>query len=310
MQDISHFIDLNLFSKAQLESLIKTARSMKDRRKNQPKGTREPNEPLKGKALALIFERPSTRTRVSFEMAMRQLGGDVMMLSASEMQLGRSETIADTARVLSRYVDGIMIRAASHSTLLELAEHASVPVINGLTNETHPCQVMADIMTLEEHKGVLEKQKVAWVGDCNNVAASWIHAVGVMNGRLSIGSPKELKPSPMLNDWIKAHADKLTFTHSAEAAVKSADCVITDTWVSMHHDDGERRHNLFKPYQVNAQLMKHAAKDALFMHCLPAHRGEEVTDEVIDSPQSVVFDEAENRLHIQKSILLHCLGGK
>jgi ornithine carbamoyltransferase len=303
-----HFIDLHLFDKDQLSSLLHRARAMKDLRRNQPKGQREPGEPLKGKALALIFERPSTRTRVSFEMAMRQLGGDVLMLTASEMQLGRSETVADTAKVLSRYVDGIMIRAASHATLLELAEHATVPVINGLTNETHPCQVMADIMTLQERRGDIAAQRVAWVGDCNNVAASWIHAAGVFGGQLSVGSPKEAGPSPALQTWIKKHPAHINVTNSAAEAVKDADCVITDTWVSMHHEDGERRHNLLRPYQVNAELMKLAKPDALFMHCLPAHRGEEVTDDVIDSPQSVVFDEAENRLHIQKSILLHCLG--
>lgn len=308
MSSHQHFLDLHLFDKTLLSSLIHRARAMKDMRRNQPKGQREPGEPLKGKALALIFERPSTRTRVSFEMAMRQLGGDVLMLTASEMQLGRSETVADTARVLSRYVDGIMIRAASHATLLEFAEHATVPVINGLTNETHPCQVMADIMTLEERKGDIANQKVAWVGDCNNVAASWIHAAGVFGGQLAVGSPAETGPSPDLTAWLKKYPNNIRVTDSATDAVNDADCVITDTWVSMHHDDGERRHNLLKPYQVNLQLMKHAKPDAVFMHCLPAHRGEEVTDEVIDSPQSIVFDEAENRLHIQKSILLHCLG--
>jgi ornithine carbamoyltransferase len=310
MAAITHFLDLNQFDKATLNMMLAQAQAMKDLRRTLPKGAREAGEPLKGKALALIFERPSTRTRVSFEMAMRQLGGDVIMLTASEMQLGRSESIADTARVLSRYVDGIMIRAASHATLVELAEHATVPVINGLTNETHPCQVMADILTLQEHKGAVDKQRVAWIGDCNNVAASWMHAAGVFGGKLVIGSPTDQEIPKSLAQWARNHPDNISMVDSAEQAAAGADCIITDTWVSMHHNDGGRRHNLLQPYQVNARLMKLANKDAVFMHCLPAHRGEEVTDEVIDSAQSLVFDEAENRLHVQKSILLHCLGAK
>ncbi len=308
MSAINHFLDLDQFDKATLGAMLSQAKAMKDGRRTMPKGMREAGEPLKGKALALIFERPSTRTRVSFEMAMRQLGGDVIMLTASEMQLGRSESIADTARVLSRYVDGIMIRAANHATLVELAQHATVPVINGLTNETHPCQVMADILTLQEHKGAIDKQRVAWVGDCNNVAASWMHAAGVFGGKLIVGSPPDLEIPRSLRDWVQTHPDNVTMVDSAEQAAAGADCIITDTWVSMHHNDGGRRHNVLKPYQVDARLMKLAKPDAVFMHCLPAHRGEEVTDDVIDSEQSLVFDEAENRLHIQKSILLHCLG--
>jgi ornithine carbamoyltransferase len=308
MTAINHFLDLDQFDKATLGAMLSQAKAMKDERRLMPKGAREAGEPLKGKALALIFERPSTRTRVSFEMAMRQLGGDVIMLTASEMQLGRSESIADTARVLSRYVDGIMIRAAAHNTLVELATYATVPVINGLTNETHPCQVMADILTLQEHKGVIDKQRVAWVGDCNNVAASWMHAAGVFGSHLTVGSPPDLEIPRNLREWVRKHPDNITMVDSAEQAAAGADCIITDTWVSMHHNDGGRRHNLLKPFQVDGRLMKLAKPDAVFMHCLPAHRGEEVTDDVIDSEQSLVFDEAENRLHIQKSILLHCLG--
>jgi len=303
-----HFLDLNQFDAATLQGIVTTALAMKDARKGKAKGLREKGEPLKGKALALIFERPSTRTRVSFEMAMKQLGGEVIVLSAHDMQLGRGETIADTARVLSRYVDGIMLRAASHQNLLDLAEHATVPVINGLTDLSHPCQVLADVLTLEEHKGPIGKQHVAWIGDGNNVAASWIHAVGVMGGRLSLGCPEQLNPTSEVMAWAKEHGADVTLTDSPEAAVAGADCVITDSWVSMHDKDGERRHNLLKPYQVNRHLMEKAKGDAIFMHCLPAHRNEEVTDEVMDGPQSVIFDEAENRLHIQKSILLHCLG--
>ena len=304
-----HFLDLHHFDKSALEAILASARRMKEARKGLSKGTRDQNLPLAGRALALIFERPSTRTRVSFEMAMKQLGGDVIVLSSHDMQLGRGETIADTARVLSRYVDGIMLRAAKHESLEQLAAHATVPVINGLTNKTHPCQVMADILTLEEHKGPLAKQHVAWVGDGNNVSTSWIHAVGLMGGKLTLGCPAELPPDAEAMAWAKARTADVNFVTSPQEAVAGADCVITDSWVSMHDADGERRHNLLQPFQVNAALMAKAAKGALFMHCLPAHRNEEVTDEVMDGPQSVIFDEAENRLHVQKAILLHCLGG-
>ena len=283
---------------------------MKDARKGWLKGMGEKDEPLKGRMLALIFERPSTRTRVSFEVGMRQLGGETLVLSSHDMQLGRGETIADTAKVLSRYVDGIMIRAARHSNLTELAEAATVPVINGLTNLTHPCQVMADVMTLEEHVAPLKQLTVSWVGDGNNVAASWIHAVGRLGGKLKIGAPKELAPAPEVMAWAAAQGANVEVMTSPEEAVSGAHCVITDAWVSMHDTDAASRHNLLKPYQVNKRLMDAAGPDAKFMHCLPAHRGEEVTDEVMDSANSLVFDEAENRLHIQKSILLHCLGIK
>jgi ornithine carbamoyltransferase len=302
-----HFLDLNLFDKATLDAILVRAKTIKEARKHLPHGTRDAATPLAGKALAMIFERPSTRTRVSFEMGMRQLGGEVLMLSASEMQLGRSETIADTARVMSRYVDAIMLRAANHQTLLELAEAATVPVINGLTNLTHPCQIMADIMTLEEHRGPLARQKVAWVGDCNNIAASWIHAVGILGGELVLGCPPELGLSGAQKTWIESTGAKISHVTSPQDAVKDADCVITDCWVSMHHADNENRHNLLGAFQVNRKLMSLAKPDAIFMHCLPAHRGEEVTDEVMDGKHSVVFDEAENRVHAQKAILLHCL---
>jgi ornithine carbamoyltransferase len=303
-----HFLDISDFDAGTLNAILRRARTMKDARKGLPKGARETDAPLHGRMLALIFERPSTRTRVSFEVAMRQLGGETLVLSSGDMQLGRGETIADTARVLSRYVDAIMIRAASHSNLTELAAAASVPVINGLTNLTHPCQVMADVMTLEEHVAPVRDLTVSWVGDGNNVAASWIHAVGRMGGKLRIGAPRELEPSPEVMAWARSVGADVTVMTSPEEAVRGADCVITDAWVSMHDTDAASRHNLLKPYQVNRRLMAAAGKDAKFMHCLPAHRGEEVTDEVMDGPNSLVFDEAENRLHIQKSILLHCLG--
>lgn len=308
MSSPKHFLDISDFDATTLNGIIARARAMKDARKGLPKGLREKDEPLKGRMLALIFERPSTRTRVSFEVGMRQLGGETLVLSSNDMQLGRGETIADTARVLSRYVDAIMIRAAKHSNLTELAASATVPVINGLTNLTHPCQVMADVMTLEEHVAPLKNLTVSWVGDGNNVAASWIHAVGRMGGKLKIGAPKELAPAAEVMAWAKAQGADVSVTNSPEEAVAGSDCVITDAWVSMHDTDGESRHNLLKPYQVNGALMKLARPDAKFMHCLPAHRGEEVTDEVMDSPNSLIFDEAENRLHVQKAILLHCLG--
>ena len=308
MTSPKHFLDISDFDAASLNAIISRARAMKDARKGLPKGLKEKTEPLKGHMLALIFERPSTRTRVSFEVGMRQLGGETLVLSSNDMQLGRGETIADTARVLSRYVDAIMIRAARHSNLTELAAAATVPVINGLTDLTHPCQVMADVMTLEEHVGPLKGLTVSWVGDGNNVAASWIHAVGRLGGKLRIGAPKELEPAPQVMAWAKAQGADVSVMQSPEEAVAGSHCVITDAWVSMHDTDAASRHNLLKPYQVNEKLMSLAAPDAKFMHCLPAHRGEEVTDEVMDGPNSLIFDEAENRLHIQKSILLHCLG--
>ncbi len=303
-----HFLDISDFDGAALNAIIARARAIKDARKGLPKGLKEKDEPLKGRMLALIFERPSTRTRVSFEVGMRQLGGETLVLSSNDMQLGRGETIADTARVLSRYVDAIMIRASRHSNLTELAAAATVPVINGLTDLTHPCQVMADVMTLEEHVGPLKDLTVSWVGDGNNVAASWIHAVGKLGGKLRIGAPKELAPAAAVMSWAKAQGADVTVMSSPEKAVAGSHCVITDAWVSMHDTDAASRHNLLKPYQVNEKLMSLAAPGAKFMHCLPAHRGEEVTDEVMDGPNSLIFDEAENRLHIQKSILLHCLG--
>jgi ornithine carbamoyltransferase len=308
MTSPKHFLDISDFDAATLNGILAKARAMKDARKGWPKGLRETDEPLKGRMLALIFERPSTRTRVSFEVGMRQLGGETLVLSSNDMQLGRGETIPDTARVLSRYVDAIMIRASRHSNLTELAAAATVPVINGLTNLTHPCQVMADVMTLEEHVAPLKNLTVGWVGDGNNVAASWVHAVGMLGGKLRIGAPKELAPAADVMAWARAQGADVSVTASPEEAVEGADCVITDAWVSMHDTDAASRHNLLKPYQVNGDLMRRAKPDAKFMHCLPAHRGEEVTDEVMDGPNSLIFDEAENRLHVQKSILLHCLG--
>jgi ornithine carbamoyltransferase len=302
--NIRHFLDLCDISSKDLRGMIDASRAIKDRLKRDGQPGKAP---LKGKTLAMIFERPSTRTRVSFDVAMRQLGGESITLTGQEMQLGRGETIADTARVLSRYVDGIMIRTLEHETLLELARHATVPVINGLTHRSHPCQVLADVMTFEEHRGSIRGKTVAWSGDANNVLASWVHAADRFEFRLRVASPPELKPKKWLMDWIKASPADIRIGSDPEEAAKGADCVVTDTWVSMGDRDGARRHNLLKRYQVNARLLARAKPDAIFMHCLPAHRGEEVTADVIDGPQSVVFDEAENRLHAQKGILAWCL---
>ena len=296
-----HFLDLIDIAPSELRAIIEDSRAMKQR------GRGPADQAVAGKVLAMIFDKPSTRTRVSFDVAMRQLGGQTTVLTGQEMQLGRGETIADTARVLSRYVDAIMIRTLDHEMLVELARHATVPVINGLTRRSHPCQIMADVMTFEEHRGSIRGRKVAWTGDTNNVLTSWMHAARQFEFKLAIATPPELAPKKPLLDWIKSSGGDIRIGYDAEHAVAHADCVVTDTWVSMGDRGGERRHNLLKPYQVNAQLMKKAKPEAIFMHCLPAHRGEEVTDEVIDGPQSVVFDEAENRLHAQKGILVWCL---
>src|SRR5918997_4831398 len=260
------------------------------------------------KVLAMVFDKPPTRTRVSFDVGMRELGGETLMLTGKEMQLGRGESIADTARVLSRYVDAIMIRTLDHAMVTELAQFASIPVINGLTKMTHPCQIMADVMTFEEHRGPITGRTIAWTGDANNVLASWVHAAARLDFRLKIASPPELAPRQELLSWAKQQGAKISVTTDAFEAAEGAHAVITDCWVSMGDDDEFRRQNLLKPYQVNGRLMGVADKEAIFMHCLPAHRGEEVSDEVMDGPQSVVFDEAENRLHAQKGILAWCLG--
>jgi ornithine carbamoyltransferase len=298
-----HFTDLSAVPAAELRAILDDAAARKARLK-----AGETAKPLAGKVLAMIFDKPSTRTRVSFDVGMRQLGGETIMLTGAEMQLGRSETIADTAKVLSRYVDAIMIRTTEHERLLELTEHASVPVINGLTDDTHPCQLMADVMTYEEHRGNVKGKLFAWTGDGNNVLHSLMEASARFGFRLNVAVPEGSEPERKYADWSRANGGEISFTRSAEEAVTAADCVMTDTWVSMGQEHRARGHNIFHPYQVNTALMSHAKPDALFMHCLPAHRGEEVTDEVIDGPHSVVFDEAENRLHAQKAILAWCLG--
>ena len=303
--EVRHFLDLIDIPARELRGILTSSREMKKKLK---RSGRQPAGPLAGKILAMIFDKPSTRTRVSFDVAMRQLGGDALLLTGQEMQLGRGETVADTARVLSRYVDAIMIRALDHDMVAELAQYATVPVINGLTRRSHPCQVLADVMTFEEHCGPIRGKRIAWTGDATNVLASWMHAAEQFSFELTVATPPELAPKKWLTDWVKTSDADIQIGHDPEQAVKGAHCVVTDIWVSMGDKDGTRRHNLLKPYQVNARLMGKARADAVFMHCLPAHRGEEVTAEVIDGPQSVVFDEAENRLHAQKGVLAWCLG--
>ncbi|OFW96892.1 MAG: ornithine carbamoyltransferase [Alphaproteobacteria bacterium RIFCSPHIGHO2_12_FULL_66_14] len=307
MSTPKHFLDLDQVDPRTLRQILDQGKAMKKSRSNGGH-----DKPLAGKTLAMIFEKPSTRTRVSFEVGMRELGGETIMLGRTDTQLGRGETIADTARVLSRYVDIIMMRTTVEEKLLEMAKYATVPVINGLTDKTHPCQLMADVMTYEEHRGSIKGKSVAWSGDGNNMATSWIHAAVQFDFELRIACPPELTPPVDVVQWAEKSKGRIRIGHDPEKLVKDADCVVTDTWVSMGDEDPQspsaaRRHNLLRGYQVDKHLMKQAKKDAIFMHCLPAHRGEEVTADVIDGPQSVVFDEAENRLHAQKSILAWCL---
>ncbi len=303
-----HFIDIQHLEATTLREMIEQARALKAARLGQGRGSTDGSALLGGRLLAMIFERPSTRTRVSFDVAMRQMGGDTLLLNSHDLQLGRGETVGDTAKVLSRYVDGIVLRTGSHAILTELADNASVPVINALSDFSHPCQVMADVMTFEEHRGPIKDRVIAWIGDGNNVAKSWIDAAARFDFELRIASPGELTADEASVRQAIADGAKITLTTDPEAAARGADCVVTDTWVSMHHDPTEHRHNLLAPYQVNERLMGLAHRDALFMHCLPVKRGQEVTAGVIDGPQSVVWDEAENRLHAQKGILAWCLG--
>ena len=298
-----HFLDIHKTDPVELRSMIDTARAMKQARKGRTKGAHDDDQPLAGHMVALIFEKPSTRTRVSFDVGVRQMGGQTLVLSGTDMQLGHGETIADTARVLSRYVDLIMIRTFEEQTLLEMAEHSDVPVINGLTNRSHPCQIMADIQTFEEHRGPIRGKKVVWSGDGNNTFASFAHAAQQFGFELTFTGPESLQPEPALAAMYRTE-------RNPQKAVAGADLVITDTWVSMHDPQSarERRHNQLRGYQVNEDLMTYAKPDALFMHCLPAHRDDEATSAVMDGPHSVIFDEAENRLHAQKAIMRWCLG--
>ena len=303
-----HFLDLWKLTGPDLRAILEDAKARKAARVGWPKGRPDPDRPAEGRTLAMIFEKNSTRTRFSFDAAMRQLGGDVIISTSNDMQLGRGETIEDTARVLSRMVDAIMLRANHHQDVERLAMYASVPVINGLSDKSHPCQILADLMTFEEHRGPVTGRTLAWVGDGNNVCSSFIHAAPLLGFKLNIAAPAVFHPDMM--DLARA-ADlqgQIMTTHDPREAVRGADCVITDTWVSLGDTDHDERLEALEPYQVDANLMGEAAREAVFLHCLPAHRCEEVTDEVIDGAQSLIWDEAENRLHAQKSILAWCFG--
>jgi ornithine carbamoyltransferase len=305
-----HFIDLDAFPAATLRAIVDAAHAMKKAGKRVPVHLRPKG--IEDAVLLMIFEKPSTRTRVSFDVAMRQLGGQTISLNSSDLQSGRGESPSDTAKVLSRYGDAIMIRTSGHARIMELADNATVPVINGLTDRSHPCQILADIQTFEEDKGPIKGRSVAWLGDGNNVAVSWMQAAALFGFQLRIACPAQLKPERDVIDWVAANKGQsggdVIITDDAAEAAKGADCVVTDTWVSMGQSDEARRKQLLGPYAVDKAMMKRAAKDAIFLHCLPAYRGHEVSAEVIDGPQSRVFNEAENRLHAQKAILSWCLG--
>ncbi len=301
-----HFLDISDLDPKTLRRLVDMAHAMKSAGRRAPAELRPAG--VEDMVLVMIFEKPSTRTRVSFDVAMRQLGGTTIALNNTDTQLGRGEPLSDTAKVLSRYADAMMLRVNDHKTLTGLAEHATIPVINGLSDLSHPCQIIADLMTFEESRGNIEGATVAWTGDGNNVAVSWIHAAVRLKFKLRIACPPQLNPEKSIMDWVKREGGSVTLTDDANEAVKGADCVITDTWVSMGQSDAPKRKQLLGPYAVDEQLMGRAKKDAIFMHCLPAYRGMEVAASVIDGPKSVVWDEAENRLHGQKAILAWCLG--
>ncbi|MEO9824984.1 MAG: ornithine carbamoyltransferase [Paracoccaceae bacterium] len=307
---MTHFLDIHKTDPDQLRLILDNAAAIKSARAGRTKGALDDDAALDGHIVALIFEKPSTRTRVSFDVGVRQMGGETLLLTGSEMQLGHGETIGDTARVLSRYVDLIMIRTFEEEALLELAEHATVPVINGLTNRTHPCQIMADVLTFEEYRGPIKGKKVVWTGDGNNVCASFLHAAGQFGFDMVFTGPETLDPEATFVEFARAQGVSVEIERDPFKAVEDADLVVADTWVSMHDSQTtkERRHNQLRAYQVNEELMSRAKPDALFMHCLPAHRDEEATSAVMDGPHSVIFDEAENRLHAQKAIMRWCLG--
>ncbi len=307
---MNNFLDIHTTPAESLRAIIDNAKAVKQDRLGKGKAEKDATQPLAGKMVALIFEKPSTRTRTSFDVGVRQMGGETMVLTGAEMQLGHGESVADTARVLSRYTDMIMIRTFEEDTLQELSEYADVPVINGLTNQSHPCQIMADIQTFEEHRGDMNGRRVVWMGDGNNVCASFLHAAGAFGFDVTFAGPRQLDPSPQAVGIARENGATVTIERDPLAAVTGADLIVADTWVSMHDGDSTRarRHNLLKPFQVNEELMRAAGEQALFMHCLPAHRNEEVTSAVMDGPQSVVFDEAENRLHAQKAIMRWCIG--
>lgn len=306
---VRHFLDLWKLGAADLRSILDDAKARKAARKGWPKGRVDADAPLKDRVLAMVFEKNSTRTRFSFDAAIRQLGGQGIIANAADMQLGRGEPIEDTARVLSRMVDAVMIRANRHDDVERFAQASTIPVINGLTDKSHPCQILADLQTIEEHRGNVAGQTIAWVGDGNNVCASFIHAAPKFGYRLRIACPPQYHPD--LYDLARAQQEggEVLLMDDPMMAVASADVVVTDTWVSMGDDDHEARMDAFETFTVDERLMEQAASDAIFLHCLPAHRGEEVTDAVLDGEQSQVWDEAENRIHAQKAVLNWCLGG-
>jgi len=303
-----HFLDLADAGSAGLTAMLEEARARKQARAGLPKGTADSDAPLAGFTLAMIFEKNSTRTRVSFDMAMRQLGGTTIVMDAGSMQLGRGETVADTARVLSRYVDAIMIRTDDHQKIVDLAKYATVPVINGLTDQSHPCQIMADLLTILEHKGRVAGLEWAWLGDGNNVLHSIVEAGSLLGFPVRIGCPEGYDPDPAVIAAATARGGDIRSSRDAGEVAAGADVIVTDTWISMGQSHAEEKLAAMMPYQVDGALMAKAKPDAVFLHCLPAHRGEEVVDAVIDGPQSLIWDEAENRLHAQKAVLLWCLG--
>lgn len=303
-----HFLNLSDAGGDAIAAMLNDAIDGKAKRSGWPKGKADADAPLAGHTLAMVFEKNSTRTRTSFEMAMKQLGGDSIFMASGQMQLGRGETVADTARVLSRYVDAIMIRTDDHAKVEELAHYASVPVINGLTDLSHPCQIMADLLTIIEQGKPLPGLELAWLGDGNNVLNSVVEAAGLFKFNVRIAVPQGYESDSSFIEAAKAAGANITLTRDAGEAVAGADIIVTDTWVSMGQEHAHNKMAAMMPYQVNERLMAAAKVDAKFLHCLPAHRGEEVSDAVIDGPQSVIWDEAENRLHAQKSILLWCFG--
>ena len=300
-----NLIDINMLNDGIARKLLQTAKFYKSSGRGLLEGA-----PLLGRTLAMIFEKPSTRTRISFEVAMTELGGSAIYLDAKSMQMGRGETIADTAKVLGRYLDGIMIRASKHETLLEMAKHSKIPVINGLTDNSHPCQILADIMTFEEKLGDIENKTIAWVGDGNNMANSWIHASKIFNFKLRLACPSVRLPDENIINWAKDNGADIEIMNDPIEACKNSNAILTDTWVSMGDENTVNPEKIFNNFQVNDKLFAVAADDAIFMHCLPAHRGQEVASEIIDGPRSVVWDEAENRLHIQKAILSWAIADK
>ena len=306
-----HFLDINQISKPVLRSIINEAKEIKERRKGQRKGSRDQKSSLDGCVAGLIFEKPSTRTRISIDVGIRQMGGQSMVLSILDLQLSNGENISDTAKVLSSYLDLVMIRTFSEAMMLELASYSSIPVINGLTDCSHPCQVMADVLTFEELRGGIKGKTVVWLGDGNNVCKSYIHAASQFGFTLKVASPKDFEPDPKAIKWANQFGDCVQVISDPNEAVKNADLVVTDTYTSMHDDklNAKERVEILSSYQVNSELMNRASKEAIFLHCLPAHRNVEVTSQVIDGPQAAVFQAAENRLHVQKSIMKWCIEG-